>query len=124
MGLIGVQTAISARVQRVSLVGPGGAPVPDGDGGYTVPPAALDPPIVSAEIRPATTADLERLAAGTVLAQASQLVFMPFHPGVDTTTVLSWTDPAGRAHTASVVGAVNVDGRCRELVVGIVEIVP
>jgi len=123
--MIGVRRAsIGERAHRVALTGPGGEAVPDGDGGYTVVPAPLDPPAVWAQITPATTADLERLAAGTVLASATLLVTMPFHPGVNNNTQLAWTDAAQRPHTANVVGVVNVDERCVELIVGAVELVP
>jgi len=121
--MIGMRSAsIADRPHRVSLTGPGGVPVPDGDGGFTVTAAALDPPAVWAQITPATAADLERLAAGTVLASATLLVTMPFHAGVNTNTQLAWTDAFLRPHAANVVGVVNVDERCRELIVGAVEI--
>jgi hypothetical protein len=120
MGLIGMQTPISARAQRVSLDAPG-PPVPDGDGGYTESFAPLDPPTLDASILPAAVRDIERYAQGTVLASATLLVFMPFHPGVTIQTRVSWTDNYLRPHTASVVGIVNVDERCKELVLGVVE---
>jgi len=123
--VIGLRSAsIGERPHRVSLNGPGGEPVPDADGGYTVPAAPLNPPAVWARITPATAADLERVASGTVLTTATLLVMMPFHPGVDNTTQIAWTDAALRPHLANVVGVVNVDERCREMIVGAVEIVP
>lgn len=123
MPLIGLQTPISTRSTRVDLDGPGGPPVPDGDGGFIVTPAALSPPYVYAKIKPATAYDLERLAAGTILATATLLITMPFHPGVTTQTRLTWIDDAARTRTANVVGVVNVEDRCHELVVGAVEVV-
>ena len=100
-----------------------GAPVPDGDGGYTEAVVLLTPPTRYAEIQPATTRDLERLAAGTVLATESLLVTMDFHPSVTTKTRLTWTDPAGRSHAANVTGINNPEGRCVELILVVVEVV-
>lgn len=123
--MIGVATGIRDRAHRVTFTNPGSGPaVPDGDGGY-VPPAsqALDPPTVSAKITTATTADLESLSSGSVLAKATHLCFMPFHPHVSTLTRATWTDAAGRAHSASVTGVIDPDQLGRELVVGLVEVV-
>lgn len=122
MGIIGVQTSISARPMRVSLQSPG-VSVPDGDGGWTQGWGDLNPPAVFAKVQPATARDIERLSAGTTLATATHLVFMPFHKDVSTLSRLSWVDDAGRTHTANVTGVVNVDERCRELIVGVVEVV-
>jgi head-tail adaptor len=121
--MIGVQTPNSARIQRVSLDAPG-PPVSDGDGGFTQTYAPLTPPALWGEIKPATVRDIEQLASGTVLSAATLLVFVPFHPDVTTQTRVTWTDNAKRSHTANVVGLVNVDERCRELVLGVVEVVP
>jgi head-tail adaptor len=120
MGLIGIQSVISARSQRISFAVAGPA-VPDGDGGYTESWTPLNPPALFGEINPATAGDLEFLAAGTVMSQATLLATVPFHPGVTMQTRLTWTDSAGRAHTANVVGLVNVDERCRELHITCVE---
>ena len=73
------------RRHLVTLRNPGAA-VPDGDGGYTQTYTAPTPAQVWARITPATTRDLERLAAGTVIASASHIVDMPFHAGVTTQT--------------------------------------
>jgi hypothetical protein len=121
MGLIGVESAISSRAQWVSFDAPG-PPVPDGDGGYTQGFAPLDPPALYGEIVPATAYALERLQSSTVMATATLLVTVPFHPGITIETRIAWTDAYLRPHTANVVGIVNVDERCRELVLGVVEV--
>jgi head-tail adaptor len=97
--------------------------VPDGDGGYTDVPADLSPSTAYAEITPATARDLERLVAGTVESTDSLLVTMDYHPSVTTKTRLTWTDPAGLPHVASVTGVNNPDQRCRELILVAVEVV-
>lgn len=50
-----------------------GPPVPDGEGGFTDGWVDLPPPW-AVEIRPATIRDLERLAAGTIIAAATHVV--------------------------------------------------
>jgi len=116
--------ASGERRHLVYLFGPSVSSVPDGDGGY-VPgaPVALEPASVFARIAAASAADLERIAGGTVLAQAALILTMPFHPEVTTDTRVAWTDGAGRSHTASVTGAVDPDSTGRELIVGVVEVV-
>lgn len=123
MSLIGTDTRISDRPHAITLTNPGTTGVPDGDGGYVIDPVPLNPPIVYGKIQAATTADLEQLASGTVLAQAELLITIPFHPQISTLTRCSWRDLAGRQHTAAVTGAVDPDHRCRELVLGVVEVV-
>jgi head-tail adaptor len=111
-----------ARRHLVTLENPG-TRTPDGDGGWTDVFAALNPPALYAEIKPATARDLERLAAGTVLSTESLLVMLPFHPDVTTKTRLTWIDPAGRAHAANVTGVNNPDQRCIDLILVAVEVV-
>lgn len=115
---------MSAGLRRhlVSLSNPGVA-VPDGDGGYTQTLTAISPSPVWAEIKPATRRDLERLTAGTVISTESLIVTIPFHSSVTTKTVIGWTDPAGRAHTANVVDVNNPENRCIDLILVVVEVV-
>lgn len=116
---------MATRGQRrhlVTLQNPG-APVPDPDLGYTQTWTNLSPATMWAEIKPATARDLERVAAGTVLSTESLLITMDFHSSVTTTTRLTWTDPAGRAHAANVTGINNPEGRCVELILVVVEVV-
>lgn len=112
-----------ARPHRITLQNPG-TPAPDGDGGFTQTWADLSPATVYAAILPATARDLERLAAGTVIATGMRVLTFPFHAGVTTKTQVSWTDPAGRAHVASVTGVDNPEERCLETVCLCVEVVP
>jgi hypothetical protein len=120
--VIGTKTSIADRPHRVTLENPALA-VEDGDGGST--PSGwltLAPGIVSASIRPPTAQDLERLAAGTVIATGARVITFPFHPQVTLSTRVSWTDPVGALHTASVTGVDNPEGRCIETVCLCVEL--
>jgi len=95
-----------------------GPAVPDGDGGYTNTTVALDPPTRYAEIKPATARELERLTAGTVLATASHVVTMDYHPGVNTQTKIVF-----RGRTLSVTGVSNPNERNIETIAICVEVV-
>jgi SPP1 family predicted phage head-tail adaptor len=85
MAIIGPTTPISARHRRITLQNRSGAPIPDGEGGYTQPWADLATG-VDARIAPATQAALERLAAGTVITTATHVVTIPYLAGVSTST--------------------------------------
>ena len=110
------------RRHLVSLSTAGPA-LPEGDGGYTQTSVALNPATRYAAIKPATTRDLERVAAGTVISTDTLIIEMDFHPAIDTKTVLAWTDQAGRAHTAAVTGVNNLEQRCVDLILVAVEVV-
>lgn len=103
---IGPRTSIGDRQHRITLENPSGQPVPEpsGEGGFTQGYADLSPSAVYARITPATVSDLERLAAGTVIASASHVVSMPYHPDVNTTTRIHF-----RGRTFYVQGVINVD---------------
>lgn len=124
--MIGVQTPIHARQLYVRLQAPA-APVPpyapDGDGSY-LPDTLVDlnPAYLFAQIVPVTGNDVDRLVVGTVLTTLSRMVKLPFHPGITLDTVLTWTDDAGIAHTASILDLANVDGRSVELQLTVSEI--
>ncbi len=90
---------------RVLFQNPG-PPVPDGDGGYTQTWTDLVPATWHVSIEPATAADLERIAAGTVLSTASHIVKGRHHPGVTTQTRMVFS---GR--TFSITGVANVEER-------------
>lgn len=81
--MIGPTTSVGKRPHRVTLQDPGPG-IPDGDGGQTQTWSDLVPPAMDAEIKTAAAADLERIAAGTVLATATHIVTMPYHPQVKT----------------------------------------
>ena len=105
------------RRHRVTLQNPG-APVPDGDGGFTQGWTDLAPRVLHVSIEPATARDLERLAAGTNISSASHIVKAPYHPGVTTKTRLTFNDRT--LHVASVI---NPEERNRELVLVCEEVV-
>jgi hypothetical protein len=71
-----------AHRHLVSLAGPSGPAVPDGDGGWTTPSAPLDPPTWYVSVRRASVRDVERLAAGTAVASATHLLEGDWHPGI------------------------------------------
>lgn len=110
MPMIGPRTGIAFRQKRVKLSAPG-VPVPDGDGGYTLAEGPLDPPAVWAYVTPASKGDLERLAGGTVLTQATHLVSLPYHAQVNTNTVLAVEDYPRADRTMRVVFVGNPDER-------------
>jgi head-tail adaptor len=89
--------------------------VPDSEGGYLDTWAPLDPATWYVSIRSASVRDLERLTAGTVLAQASHILEGWYHPGVTIATRVRWTDyaPDGTSHvrTLHVAGVDNPDRR-------------
>lgn len=99
-------TTIGARRHRIRLQNPS-APIPDGDGGYTEQWDPCTPPTAYAEIVVASSANLERLGAGSVvLANVSELVSMPYHREVTTRTQVSF-----RSRTYNVASVTNVDER-------------
>jgi SPP1 family predicted phage head-tail adaptor len=89
--------------RRVTLQNPGPA-VPDGDGAWTHPWINLSPASVWASIVPATVRDLEKIAAGTVIATASHVVTLRYHPQVTTQTRIVYG-----TRTFDVTGVVNPD---------------
>jgi SPP1 family predicted phage head-tail adaptor len=115
--MIGPSTSVGARPHRISLQNPGPA-VPDGDGGYTQSWIDLVPPAASAEIKPATARDLERVAAGTVLSTATHMVTIPYRAGVTTQTRVLYN---GRSF--SVTGVSNPEEKNVELILVCVEVV-
>lgn len=105
------------RRHYVTLSEPG-TRTPDGDGGYTETVAWLQPPTAYAAIQPATARDLERVAAGTVIATSTHVIALPYHPGVTTQTVITYN---GRRF--AVTGVSNPDERNRETICTAVEVV-
>lgn len=109
--------AVGDRPHRVTLQNPGPA-VPDGRGGSIPNWVDLNPPALNVKIAPATAADLERVAAGTVLAKATHIVTGPYHPQVTTQTRVLYN---GRQF--SVTGVSDPEERHVELVLVCVEVV-
>lgn len=110
--------ASGARLHRVVLENPT-LSGPDGDGGYTTTWAPLTPPTMFARIVPATAADLERTTASTVIATATHVLRMLYHPQVTTQTRVLFN---GR--TLNVIGRANPEERNVELVLVCAEVVP
>lgn len=98
------------RPHRITLQNPGPA-LPNDDGGYTQTWTDLEPAALWASIEPASAERLEKVGAGTVTAQASHLVAIPYHAGVTTHTRVLFN---GRV--LNVVGMHNTDERNVELV--------
>lgn len=96
---------IGARLHLVLFQNPG-APVPDGDGGFTQTWTDLSPATWHVSIEPATARDLERVAAGTVLSTATHIVKGRYHPTVTTATRMIY---GGR--TFSITGKANLEER-------------
>ncbi len=102
-----------------------GAPVPDGEGGFTFVWTALDPSPWWAAIENASARNTERHFASTVIAHATHVATGRYHPGITTQTRATWTDYGGRVHQAQVLDVEAVDGgRAGELIVLLSEIVP
>lgn len=92
----------------VTVQGPLGQPVSDGDGGYTQAPTSLNPATWRCSIEPATARDLERIAPGTVIATASHILTGHYHPQITTATQIVFVDEQfGVTHTFSVTGVSN-----------------
>jgi head-tail adaptor len=96
---------IGAYRHVVTLAGLG-APVPDGDGGYTIGPAPLDPPTWHCSIDPATQRELEQVSAGTVITTASHIVRGRWRPDITTETQLTF-----RGRTLHVTSVRNLEER-------------
>lgn len=95
------------RLHWVTLSNPG-TPTSDGDGGWTQTPVVLAQ--VRAAIDPAAARNLESLAAGTIISQATHVVNVPYMAGVTTETVLTFG-----TREFHVLGVVNPEERNREL---------
>jgi head-tail adaptor len=78
---------IASYRHRVTVQNPG-PPVADGQGGYTEGWNDAVPPVLDVSITPATARDLERIAAGTVLTQATHLIRGRYHPQISTASHL------------------------------------
>ena len=109
--------ATGRRDKRVLLENPGGS-VPDGEGGYVEGWVSLDPAEVFAHINPANARDLERAAAGTVIATASHMIEILYHPGVTVQTRITYG-----TRIFQVTSVRNPDEANRELVIVAEEIV-
>lgn len=102
-------TTRGARRHLVQIAVPGPS-VPDGDGGFTESWQPLDPPAWNCAIHPATARDLERVAGGTQISQATHIVTGDWRSDVTTKARL---DVNGRYF--NVVHVTNRDERGIEL---------
>jgi head-tail adaptor len=92
--------------------------VADGDGAYTQAWTDCSPATWHVSITPATQADLERLAAGTVISSASHVVRGDWHPEVTTKTRMLF-----ESQVFAITGKVNIDLRSVDMLCGAVEVV-
>lgn len=122
-GLIGVSQAISRRQKRIKLMVEG-PPEPDGEGGFVRPDVPLDPPDTFGRVRPASLADMEALAAGTVLTQATHVISIPYHAQVTTETILLVENYPNADRRLAVASRGNPDERDVELDLLCTEVVP
>jgi len=113
-----IQMPAGLRPHRVTLDNPG-PPVATSDGSFTETTVPLQPPAMFANILPVLERGGERAEGGTVIAQATHRVTIPYHPQVTLQTRLHFN---GR--TFSVVSLVNTDERNVELVLLCVEVAP
>lgn len=113
MASIAPKTGVGDRPHRVTLQNPGPAAA-DGDGGFTQVYTDCDPPQMNVRIQPLGPGDIERPIVGTVMANATHLITMPFHPQLTTQTRIVYTDRLG-THVYSVLGPADLDLRHVEL---------
>jgi head-tail adaptor len=101
-----------------------GLPVPDGEGGFTEGWTPLDPPTMWASIEPAAATDLQRVVGDAqVIATASHLIELDYHPDITIKTRLTWTRPPRPDRWFQVQGVVNVEERDVRLILACVELV-
>jgi head-tail adaptor len=111
------RTAIGTHRHRVLVQNPHGAPVADGDGAYTQAYLNAVPASWQCSIVPATARDLERVAAGTIIATASHVITGRYHPSITVATRLVFE---GRVF--QVTGASNPEERKIETIAICVEL--
>lgn len=81
------------RRHLVTLAGPGAGNVQNSDGEWVPGPTApLDPATWYCAITPATVRDLERLTAGSAVAQATFILEGDYHAGITTQTTITKDD--------------------------------
>ena len=103
------------RNKRVTLENP--ATVADGEGGTSETWQPLTPPEMWVSIAPASQADLERAASGTVISTASHVIELLYHPGVTVQTRLRYTPPGRAERVFQVTSVRNPNEADRELVI-------
>lgn len=96
---------------------------PDATGGYTTSWQTIEP-LMHGSVESATAGNVERLAAGTVVAGVTHIVRMRYHAGVSIDTRITVARPAGQTTVLSVVGIENVELRNVDLVLTCAELLP
>jgi plastocyanin len=97
-------------LRQVATLWQPGTPVPDGDGGFTVQYAQLDPATWRCAIVSASASVSQHHFAETVIAQASNVMMGRYHPDIQPGTRVVWVDRTGVTHTADVLGVEDVEG--------------
>jgi len=106
------QTSVGRRQHRVMLQNPSGD-VPDGEGGYTQGWVDLAPAVWTVSIEVPSARDLERVAAGSVISQATRILRGLYRPDVTTKTRVLFN---GRIFSVTAVNTVDERERWLELV--------
>lgn len=99
-----------------------GAPVSDGDGGFTLTYSAAMQPTWWASIERAGQQKAARVFSDTTLSHATHLLQGRFHPQLITKSRVTWTDRSSVLHTADVLDVDDVQGRGVETVALVSEI--
>jgi head-tail adaptor len=110
--------ASSGRRPHLVTVQNSAGRVPDGDGGYIDDWQDATPATWFVEITPASARDLERLRAGTTIANATHIVRGPWRPDVNTLSRLLFD-----SRVLSVASVQNTDEADIDLILICVEVV-
>lgn len=108
----------SGQYRNLVIVQQAGAPTPNADGSYDDTWTDANPAEWYVSVTPATARDMEAIAAGTVLSQATHLVRGHYRPDITTTSRLLFG-----VRVLAVVSVTNPDEADVELVVACVEVV-
>lgn len=122
-------TIVIGELRQEATLSTPGAPIPDGDGGFTqtyVPLVIGDeyPAEWRCAIEVASVRAAERHFAATITAHATHIVSGRYHPGITTLTRMVWTDRFGAVHTGNVLDVDDTEGAGVETVALVSEIVP
>ena len=121
--VVSVTIVIGNLRQTATLANPG-TPTADGDGGFTQTYAPLNPATWRCEvIKAGSGRTSERHFSDTVLSHASYIFSGRFHPGITTTTQITWTDRSGAVHVGNVLDVDDTEGAGVETVIAVSEVV-
>ena len=99
-------------------------PTPDGDGGYTQTPVALNPTTWRCAIEAATLSSGSRHFSSANISLATHVFRGRYHSGITTKTLISWVDRAGVTHNGRVLDEDDTLGLGIESVILVQEIAP